>query len=90
LQRLCEIFVTPSRPWSPGYPGVQSFMAGAEEIMKAKSKRTRTTRTPVQEPRTAVPFEEGSHGRLARRGSTGVTEDRPHRRGSSDTASDPS
>ena len=58
--------------------------------MKSKSKRTRTTRTPVQQPRPAAPFEDSSYGRVTRRGSTGLTEDRPHRRGSSDTASDPS
>ena len=58
--------------------------------MKTKSKRTRTTRTPVQEPRTPAPFEDSSHGRLTRRGSTALIEERPHRRGSSDTASNPS
>jgi hypothetical protein len=59
-------------------------------IMKSKSKRARSPRTPVQQPRNSRAFEDSSHGRLARRGSTGLTEDRPHRRGSSDTASDPS
>jgi len=59
-------------------------------MMKSKSKRIRTTRAPVQVPRPAAPFADSSHGRVTRRGSTGLTEDRPYRRGSSDTASDPS
>jgi hypothetical protein len=49
------------------------------------SKRNRSTRLPVAEQRPS--FSEPSKGdRLARRGSTALTDERPARRGSSDSS----
>lgn len=58
--------------------------------MKGKSKRIRTTRTSITEPRPSEVLNVPSSGRLTRRGSTSVTDERPYRRGSSDAANESS
>jgi hypothetical protein len=52
--------------------------------MKNQSKRIRSNREPAPEPRPSAG--ESVSGRVTRRGSTVVAEDRPVRRGSSDSS----
>jgi|HubBroStandDraft_6_1064221.scaffolds.fasta_scaffold4188771_2 hypothetical protein len=54
--------------------------------MKAKSKRNRNTSRPSPLPRVVSVFDGSSDRRLTRRGSTVLADDRPQRRGSSDSS----